>query len=452
MGYMSRPRSRSPRPASGTKVSTQGDDEIAFGPSGHDFAAPEPLPPAAQQRVQELLESGRLFRYQGGAGDVADLEREFTEYIGMPYTMACNSGGCGIFLALKAVGVKDRAKVLVNAWTLAPVPGAIVHAGGTPVFVATDRATLAIDIQDLEVQAKASGAQVLLLSYMRGHVPDMDKVMEVVRRLGLTLVEDCAHTLGGMWRLDGEDHHRHLGAFGDASVWSLQTNKAINCGEGGLISTSRQDVASYITVATGSYGHFGLNGASGDREHTARMYTGIPNMSMRMSNLAAALALPQLRVLPGKLALWERHAAIIRRALAGCPHMRAVPKPSCESGKERAVWTSIQFELVDFSASMVEEAISRLGKLGIPLAWFGGPWRGFTSTLKDWKFADPSSEQWKPAYAETLKVLVDLPLYHTASWRDSAFTKLAAVLVDTITDVANTCSDGPFAGTDCSAR
>jgi len=393
--------------------------------------------------VQELLQSGRLFRYQGGgAGDVADLEREFTEYIGMPYSMACNSGGCGMFLALKAVGVKDGSKVLVNAWTLAPVPGAVVHAGGTPVFVATDRDTLAIDIQDLEVQAKASGAKVLLLSYMRGHVPDMDRVMEVVQRLDLTLVEDCAHTLGGMWRLDGEDHHRHLGAFGVASIWSLQTNKAINSGEGGLISTSRQEIASYITVATGSYGHFKLNGASGDPEHTAGIYTSIPNMSMRMSNIAAALALPQLRALSDKLASWERHASIVRRALLRCPHTRVVQKQSCESGKERSVWTSIQFELVDFSGSMVEEVMSRLAKLGIPLAWFGGPWRGFTSTLKDWKFADPSSEQWKPGYAETLKALVDLPLYHTASWKDGVFAKLGATIVEIVTDVAKTCSDG----------
>lgn len=359
----------------------------------------------------------------------------------MPYTMACNSGGCGIFLALKAVGVKEGVKVLVNAWTLAPVPGAVVHAGGTPVFVATDPATLAIDIQDLEVQAKASGAKVLLLSYMRGHIPDVDRVLEVVQRLGLTLVEDCAHTLGGTWLLDGEERHRHLGSFGAASIWSLQTNKAINCGEGGLISTSRQDVASYITVATGSYGHFGLNGASGDPEHTAGIYTSVPNMSMRMSHIAAALALPQLRALSAKLAAWERHAAIVRKALTDCPHTRIVLKRSCESGKERAVWTSIQFELVDFSAHMVEEVISRLAKLGIPLAWFGGAWRGFTSTLKDWKFADPSGVQWKPAYADTLKALVDLPLYHTAPWRDSVFAKLAAILTETISGVASSRSE-----------
>merc|ERR1719162_2194388 len=102
------------------------------------------------------MESGRLFRYQGGDTDVANLERDFSKYIGLPHTMACNSGGCGLFLALKSLGVGPGVKVLVNAWTLAPVPGAIIHAGGSPVFVAMDQQTLAIDLQDLEAKALES--------------------------------------------------------------------------------------------------------------------------------------------------------------------------------------------------------------------------------------------------------------------------------------------------------
>merc|ERR1719379_2537081 len=71
----------------------------------------------------------------------------------------------------------------------------------------------------------------------------MDRILDVVQRLGLTLIEDCAHTLGAMWKLNGDDTYKHLGTFGTVGVWSLQTNKSINCGEGGLISTSRQAIA-----------------------------------------------------------------------------------------------------------------------------------------------------------------------------------------------------------------
>eukprot|EP00931_Biecheleriopsis_adriatica_P077845 TRINITY_DN5132_c0_g2_i2.p1 TRINITY_DN5132_c0_g2~~TRINITY_DN5132_c0_g2_i2.p1 ORF type:complete len:458 (-),score=85.12 TRINITY_DN5132_c0_g2_i2:48-1421(-) len=400
-------------------------EDIKFGPDGFDFTAPEPMPKAAQERVQELLDSARLFRYQGGDNDVAQLEKEFASFVGVPYAMACNSGGCGLFLALKGLGVKGGDKV----------PGAVVHANAIPVFVKIDQETLSIDLEDLEATAVESGAKVLILSYMRGHLPNMDRILELVCRLKLSLVEDCAHTLGAQWRVTGEEEHRHIGTFGDVGVWSLQTNKSINCGEGGLVATKRQDVASIITISTGSYGHFALNGASGDVTHLQEIYPCVPNMSMRMMNLTAALARPQLVLLPERLKMWEQHAQVIRRALTRCRHTRIIEQKSFSSGQEILVWSSIQFELVHFTSAMVEDLRMSLAELGIPLAWFGGKWRGFTSTLKDWKFADPNGEQWQRTNAAALQSLVDLPLYHTASWHESVFEKLAALIVNAVNDV-----------------
>jgi dTDP-4-amino-4,6-dideoxygalactose transaminase len=413
------------------------DSDVKFGPgTDHDFSNPGPLPLAARIRVNELLESGRLFRYQGDAPDVTNLEKKFSAYIGAPFTMACNSGGCGIFLALKALGVKNGDKVLVNAWTLSPVPGAVVHAGGTPVFVDCEQRSLAISIDDLSIKAHESGAKVLLLSYMRGHVPNIDAVLAVTKKMNIEIVEDCAHTLGGTWKLDDEEQPRHLGTFGAAGIWSLQTNKSINCGEGGLISTSRQDIASYITIATGSYGHFSQNGASGEVKQLAKVYPNVPNMSMRMTTLHAAMALPQLEMLDQKLKVWANHAWIIRKALFGCPHCRVIKQTAARIGKEAVVWSSIQFELLSFSDRMVHSVIDRMVANGVPLAWYGGPSKGFTSTLKDWKFADPKGEQWDESHKQIVKTLLDLPLYHTARWSSQAIQKLASLLTEVICDAA----------------
>lgn len=413
-----------------------GKTEMKFGIGAYDLTSPEPLPAAAQERVAQLMESGRLFRYQGGANDVADFEQEFSAYIGAPYTMACNSGGCGIFLALKSLGVTLGDKVLLNAWTLSPVPGAIVHASATPVFVKSDRESLTIDIGDLEKKATETGAKVLLLSYMRGQVPNMDHLLEVVTRLGLTLIEDCAHTLGARWKLNGDEVFKHFGTFGAVGVWSLQTNKSLNCGEGGLISTSRQDIAARVTIASGSYGHWAMNGASGDSAQMQGVYADVANMSMRLTTIAAALAKPQLALLPSKLKSWARHAYVLRKILKACPHTRTVKQASCARGKELCVWSSIQFELIDFSEVMVQQVIDKLNAAGIPLAWFGGPCKGFTSTLRDWKFADPSGEQWKDAIGQVVQSLLDLPLYHTASWSDQIIEQLGTQLVGVITCVA----------------
>jgi dTDP-4-amino-4,6-dideoxygalactose transaminase len=271
---------------------------------------------------------------------------------------------------------------------------------------------------------------------MRGQVPDMDAVMAVVNRCGLTVVEDCAHTLGAKWKLDGENTFRHIGTFGAVGTWSMQTNKSLNCGEGGLISTSRQDIAAFVTVATGSYGHYEMNGASGDPDKLREIYATVPNMSMRLTTLAAAIAKPQLADLPYKLERWARHAFIIRRILKQCPHVRTMKQQHALKAKLVNVWSSIQFEVAGFTDAMVEDVIQRLSNVGIPLAWFGGPCKGFTSTLRDWKFADPDGKQWKDKTANSIKYILDLPLYHTTGWSDIVIQRVADLIVESINTVA----------------
>jgi dTDP-4-amino-4,6-dideoxygalactose transaminase len=103
-----------------------------------------------------------------------------------------------MFVALRCAGVQPGDKVLSNCFTLAPVPGAIAHAGAQPVLVdVTD--DLTIDLDDLAHKAPASGARVLLLSHMRGHICDMIALLALCRAHGCTLIEDCAHTMGAGW-------------------------------------------------------------------------------------------------------------------------------------------------------------------------------------------------------------------------------------------------------------
>ena len=103
-----------------------------------DFTAQPPIPAEGIERATELMQSGRLFRYgETGAEelDVADLEQAFARLVGRRYCVAFNSCGASLAAALMAIGVGPGEPVLMNAFTLAPVPGAIVHAGGRPAFV-----------------------------------------------------------------------------------------------------------------------------------------------------------------------------------------------------------------------------------------------------------------------------------------------------------------------------
>ena len=136
------------------------------------FTQQEPVPDDAIDRVVEILKSGRLHRYNtlgDEASEASLLERDYATYQGSKYCVACTSGGYALTVALRSTGLKPGDKILANAYTLAPVPGAIYAAGGVPVFVEIDD-DWHTDLADLEKKAVESGARFMMLSHMRGHI------------------------------------------------------------------------------------------------------------------------------------------------------------------------------------------------------------------------------------------------------------------------------------------
>jgi len=98
-----------------------------------DLTQQEPIPPAGVDAALALLASGRLHRdgeTGGKPSEVSALEADFAAELGVRYCVAMNSCGSTMFVALKAAGIKPGDAVLSNCFTLAPVPGAIAHAGG----------------------------------------------------------------------------------------------------------------------------------------------------------------------------------------------------------------------------------------------------------------------------------------------------------------------------------
>ena len=126
------------------------------------FTQQEPLPNEAIENAIEVMQGGRLHRYntiEGETSHASLLEKEFSEYQGSKYCLACTSGGYALHIALRCAGLKPGDPVLTNGFTLAPVPGAIHNAGGQPVLVETE-ADLTIDLVDLEKKSKIVKSQV----------------------------------------------------------------------------------------------------------------------------------------------------------------------------------------------------------------------------------------------------------------------------------------------------
>lgn len=365
---------------------------------GKDLSQSEPIPESAIEAAVELMRSGRLHRYgEQGSGTPAPalLEQEYAAYVGSRYCMAVSSCGAAMFLALKALGVKPGEPVLTSSFTLAPVPGAIAHAGASAVLVET-RADYTTDLDDLERKAASSGTRVFLLSHMRGHITDMDAVVAICERHGLALVEDCAHTMGALW------NGRHTGTFGRIGCYSTQTYKHINSGEGGLLVTEDDDVAAQVILMSGSYMMHDQHLLRPPVEVFERWRYVTPNFSMRMSNLAAALLRPQLALLPERARRWRSIYDQLARALQTTPGITLPVRDA----REDFVPSSIQFSL-DLQPQQVERFVDECAARGLYIKWFGlNKPVAFTSHYGHWHYLSEPAPM--PQTQGVLRQLLDL--------------------------------------------
>lgn len=373
-----------------------------------NFTQQEPIPEEGIAAALDVLRSGRLHRYNlvgEEAGEVAALEREFAAYTGARYALAVTSGGYAMATALRALGVGPGDRVLTNAFTLAPVPGSIASVGAVPVFVGVTEA-LTIDLEDLA--AKVDQADVLMLSHMRGHLVDMDALMAVCDAAGVTVIEDCAHTMGAAWR------GVPSGRWGKIGCYSTQTYKHMNSGEGGFLITDDETVMARAVMLSGSYMLYARHGTVPPAEVFEAVKYDTPNVSGRMDHLRAAILRPQLRALEGQCEKWNARYRVVEDGLRGTPGLTVVERAEAE----RYVGSSIQFLLLDWDGGRIAEVLKRCLARGVELKWFGGAEPvGFTSRYDSWRYA-PSAPM--PASDRILRGIVDMRLPLTFSLEDCA--------------------------------
>lgn len=385
-----------------------------------NFTQQEPIPDAAIEAALKVLKSGRLHRYNVAAGETSEtalLEVEFARQMGAKYCLAVASGGYALTCALRALGVKPGQVVLTNAFTLAPVPGAIAAAGGTPVFVDVTE-DLVIDLGHLKRQIAETGAKILMLSHMRGHICDMDALMAICDQAGVQVVEDCAHSMGARW--NGVVSGRH----GVAACYSTQTYKHVNSGEGGLLISDDPEVMARAIILSGSYMLYGRHLAGPPEEvfKTIRLET--PNNSGRMDNLRAAILRPQLADLDRQISRWNERYQRLEAGLENTPGLRLIARPAAEY----FVGSSYQFLLPDWPPEKVGALLKNCSARGVELKWFGAAEpQAFTSRYTSWAYAP---EQHLPQTDRILDGLMDIRLPLTFSLEDCAL--IAAILREEI--------------------
>jgi len=247
----------------------------------------------------------------------------------------------------------------------------------------------------------------------------MDNVEALCREEGLILIEDCAHTLGATW------NGTNVGRFGHISCFSAQTNKGLNGGEGGILTTDDPEVAARVILHSGSYGLFEHHKSRPDSSLFNALHDMVPNFSMRMTNLVAAVLRPQLPLLHERNKRFNHHWQVLASDLRKSVHID-VPVRDPREGMSAS---SLQFRLPEFPYACISRVVDRCVSHGLKMAWFGRDrWQGFTSTAKHWQYMGFDAKSLTKTF-EVLDKLCDVPLYHTNSWDDEDFRLIAKIIV-----------------------
>jgi dTDP-4-amino-4,6-dideoxygalactose transaminase len=275
--------------------------------------APPDLGSGEIAEVVATLESGWLTT----GPRVASFERRFADYVGAPHALAVNSCTAALHLSLLACGVEAGDEVVTTPLTFCATANVIVHAGGTPVFADIDPVSCNLDPRAVAA-ALTHRTRVILPVHYAGRPADMESFLSIATTCGLRIVEDAAHCVEGA--IDGQ----HVGSIGDFTCFSFYATKNLTTGEGGMVTTSDEQAASFMRTAS-------LHGMSRDG-WTRYAPGGSPHYDVvtagfkyNMMDLQAAIGLHQLARID---MMHARRAAICARydeELAGLPLALPVP-------------------------------------------------------------------------------------------------------------------------------
>ncbi len=274
---------------------------------GGEPAVTNPLPPMypggmrigaeEEQLVLEVLRSKRLFRYYGpfpGPSKAEAFERAFAAHMGAAHALAVTSGSAALMCAMAALGVGPGDEVIVPAYTWIATASAAVALGAIPVIAEVDE-SLTLDPADVEARITPH-TRAIAAVHMRGAPCRMDALADIARRRGVALIEDVAQAAGASFQ------GKRLGTFGDASAFSLQFNKIMTSGEGGVMMTGSRAIYTRAVM---------YHDVIGGQRNNVPADEILPGVNFRMSELQAAVALAQLGKLDGVLADMRRNRASI---------------------------------------------------------------------------------------------------------------------------------------------
>lgn len=240
--------------------------------------------------------------------EVARFEEEFAGYCGSRYGVAVNSGTSALHLALLSIGVGAGDEVITAPFTFVATAAAIGYTGARPVFVDIDPETFTLDVARLEA-AITTSTKAIIPVHLYGHPADMDPILDIARRHGLTVIEDAAQAHGAEYKA------RRVGGIGELGCFSFYPGKNLGAyGEGGLITTNNGELARTLRMLRDW-------GQERKYQHVLKGY------NYRMEGIQGAVLRVKLRYLEAWTAARRAHAERYNELLRGSAIQTPVEQP-----------------------------------------------------------------------------------------------------------------------------
>jgi dTDP-4-amino-4,6-dideoxygalactose transaminase len=269
---------------------------------------------AAASRV---LRSGRVNYWTGPEG--AQFEKEFSTHVGCRHGVAVANGTLALELALYALGIKSGDDVVVPCRTFVASASSVLMRGARPVFADVDSVSQTVTVETVRA-ALTPRTRAIIVVHLAGWPVDLAPIMELARRRGCYVIEDCAQAHGARY------HGRPVGSLGDVGAFSFCQDKIMTTGgEGGMLVTNDEAV----WQRAWSFKDHGKNYEAACRRNHPPGFRWLHEeigTNWRLTEMQAAIG----RVCLGRLPDWverrREHAALLHKRLGAIPALR-VPAP-----------------------------------------------------------------------------------------------------------------------------
>lgn len=282
---------------------------------------------------------------------VKRFERNMASTVDRTHGIAVSNGSVALEVALRALGVGPGDEVILPTFTIISCAAAVVRAGARPVVVDADPNSWNMTAQDV-AEAITKNTRAIMLVHIYGLPVDCDPILKLAADLGIPVLEDAAEMLGQTYR------GRPCGSLGQVSTFSFYPNKHVTAGEGGMVLTDDERIASRSRSLRDLCFH-----------PSRRFVHDDLGWNFRLSNLQAAVGVAQLERLQATV---ERKRQIGARYHANLSRVKALQLPIPETDYARNIYWVFGIVLhddLDFDAHILMERLAAHGIGSRPFFW-----------------------------------------------------------------------------------